>query len=98
MFFLGFHEAIGDTMALAVNTPAHLEGLGLLPDTSSSGSKDEEKENIAYLFHVALQKVSFLLVRNKYEYNILLWKIINLLFLQLVFLPFAYTMVRIEFE
>ena len=62
--FLGFHEAIGDTMALAVNTPAHLEGLGLLPDTSSSGSKDEEKENIAYLFHVALQKVSFLLVHT----------------------------------
>ena len=59
--FLGFHEAIGDTMALAVNTPAHLEGLGLLPETSSSGSEDEEKENIAYLFHVALQKVSFLL-------------------------------------
>ena len=68
--FLGFHEAIGDTMALAVNTPAHLEGLGLLPDTSSSGSKDEEKENIAYLFHVALQKVSFLLVHNKYLCNI----------------------------
>ena len=62
--FLGFREAIGDTMALAVNTPAHLEGLGLLPDTSSSGSKDEEKENIAYLFHVALQKVSFLLVHT----------------------------------
>jgi hypothetical protein len=57
-FFLGFHEAIGDTMALAVNTPAHLEGLELLPKTSLSGSKDEEKENIAYLFHVALQKVS----------------------------------------
>ena len=57
-FFLGFHEAIGDTMALAVNTPAHLEGLGLLPKSSLSGSKDEEKENIAYLFHVALQKVS----------------------------------------
>jgi hypothetical protein len=45
-------------MALAVNTPAHLEGLGLLPKSSLSGSKDEEKENIAYLFHVALQKVS----------------------------------------
>ena len=59
VYFLGFHEAIGDTMALAVNTPAHLAGLGLLPDTSLSGSKDEERENIAYLFHVALQKVSF---------------------------------------
>ena len=52
-------------MALAVNTPAHLEGLGLLPDTSSSGSK-EEKENIAYLFHVALQKVRLLSLHNKY--------------------------------
>ena len=53
-------------MALAVNTPAHLKGLGLLPDTSSSGSKDEEKENIAYLFHVALQKVRLLSLHNKY--------------------------------
>ena len=52
--YLGFHEAIGDTMALAVNTPAHLKTLGLLPDTKSN---DKEKENIAYLFHVALQKV-----------------------------------------
>lgn len=54
VFFLGFHEAIGDTMALAVNTPAHLASIGLLDDPGAN----DEKENIAYLFHVALQKVS----------------------------------------
>jgi hypothetical protein len=43
-------------MALAVNTPTHLQGLGLLPSTTSLG-KDSDKENIAYLFHVALEKV-----------------------------------------
>ncbi len=56
LFHVGFHEAIGDTMALAVNTPAHLEGLGLLNRTDSE--RDTEQENLAYLFHVALQKVS----------------------------------------
>ena len=45
-------------MALAVNTPAHLKGLGLLPDNNLNELNDKEKENIAYLFHVALQKVS----------------------------------------
>jgi hypothetical protein len=42
-------------MALAVNTPTHLQGVGLLP--SKSKTTDEDKENIAYLFHVALEKV-----------------------------------------
>ena len=52
----GFHEAIGDTMALAVNTPTHLQDLGLLPSKSTK-TADEDEENIAYLFHVALEKV-----------------------------------------
>ena len=71
-------------MALAVNTPAHLQvtrsfllceaslfvlfthlqGLGLLPSTSQQtvlvGGKDVPKDDIAYLFHVALQKLAFL--------------------------------------
>ena len=46
-------------MALAVNTPTHLQGLGLLPNTSRIG-KDTEKENVAYLFHVALEKVKLI--------------------------------------
>ncbi len=58
---VGFHEAIGDTMALAVNTPTHLEGVGLLPEAEKSrlSSKEVSREDIAYLFHVALQKVSY---------------------------------------
>ena len=32
----GFHEAIGDTMALAVNTPTHLRGIGLLPPITNT--------------------------------------------------------------
>ena len=38
--FAGFHEAIGDTMSLAVNTPAHLRKVGLLekePESRSAG-------------------------------------------------------------
>ena len=54
--FLGFHEAIGDTMALAVNTPTHLREIGLLPEKKSD--YESKKEDIAYLFHVALKKVS----------------------------------------
>ena len=43
-------------MALAVNTPTHLREIGLLPEKKND--YDSEKEDIAYLFHVALQKVS----------------------------------------
>ena len=43
-------------MALAVNTPTHLQDLGLLPSKSTK-TADEDEENIAYLFHVALEKV-----------------------------------------
>ena len=53
----GFHEAIGDTMALAVNTPSHLQSIGLLPEDHEE--KDLDKENVGYQFHVALQKVNF---------------------------------------
>ena len=53
-------------MALAVNTPTHLQGLGLLPNTSRIG-KDSEKENVAYLFHVALEKVKSKLTQQHQE-------------------------------
>lgn len=41
-------------MALAVNTPDHLAGLGLMDKLNST---ETDKEDISYLFHVALQKV-----------------------------------------
>ena len=50
---LGFHEAIGDTLALAVQTPDHLKSIGLLESSDSSYETD-----INYLFKAALEKVS----------------------------------------
>ena len=54
-------------MALAVNTPDHLRGLGLLPDTNSSSvetvvvrGREVSRDDLGYLFHVALDKLTFL--------------------------------------
>ena len=37
----GFHEAVGDLMSLSVDTPGHLERLGLLKDYKSDLGKVE---------------------------------------------------------
>ena len=55
MSLTGFHEAIGDTMALSVQTPAHLQSIGLLSNVSTSDEAD-----INYLLKSALEKVVFL--------------------------------------
>ena len=70
MFYdTGFHEAIGDTMALAVVTPKHLEKLGLTEPVEKFNANDGirlingmeiSKTDISYLMRNALQKVSFL--------------------------------------
>lgn len=51
----GFHEAIGDTMALSVSTPTHLKAIGLLPDYVP-----DQEQDINYLFKTALDKIAFL--------------------------------------
>ncbi|KAL7025993.1 hypothetical protein ACKWTF_013731 [Chironomus riparius] len=51
----GFHEAIGDTIALSVSTPKHLEIVGLL-----NNYQDSEADNINSLFKMALERVAFL--------------------------------------
>ena len=53
-FFLcsGFHEAVGDTIALSVSTPEHLEKIGLLKDYV-----DSYNSTINALMLTALQKV-----------------------------------------
>lgn len=51
----GFHEAVGDTIALAVNTPAHLKSIGLLVDDHQSFEAD-----INQLFTSALHTIVFL--------------------------------------
>ncbi|CAB4030936.1 Angiotensin-converting enzyme, partial [Paramuricea clavata] len=51
----GFHEAVGDLMSLSVDTPTHLERLGLLKDYKSDNETD-----INVLMNVALRKIAFL--------------------------------------
>ncbi|XP_059127939.1 angiotensin-converting enzyme [Peromyscus eremicus] len=51
----GFHEAIGDVLALSVSTPAHLHKIGLL----DHGANDVESD-INYLLKMALEKIAFL--------------------------------------
>lgn len=34
IIFLGFHEAIGDVLALSASTPKHLQSIGLLEEVS----------------------------------------------------------------
>lgn len=43
----GFHEAIGDTIALSVRSRKHLQTLGLLEDANVS---EEEKKSSYYFF------------------------------------------------
>ncbi|KAL1137895.1 hypothetical protein AAG570_009590, partial [Ranatra chinensis] len=51
----GFHEAVGDVIALSVSTPNHLKKIGLLDEV------EENKEAVInQLFYTALDKVAFL--------------------------------------
>ena len=52
---LGFHEAVGDLLALSVSTPKHLKEIGLLEDYV-----DDQEFNINYLFSQAMDKVNIL--------------------------------------
>ncbi|XP_021068150.1 angiotensin-converting enzyme [Mus pahari] len=51
----GFHEAIGDVLALSVSTPAHLHKIGLLDQVTNDRESD-----INYLLKMALEKIAFL--------------------------------------
>ncbi|XP_053555757.1 angiotensin-converting enzyme [Bombina bombina] len=51
----GFHEAIGDVLALSVSTPKHLQSIGLLKTV-----QDNTESDINYLLSVALDKIAFL--------------------------------------
>lgn len=44
----GFHEAVGDVIALSVSTPKHMRVMGLLED-----GPDDEESNINQLFKMA---------------------------------------------
>ena len=50
-----FHEAIGDTIALSVATPQHLQKINLLDNYA-----DTYEDNINALFSMALERIAFL--------------------------------------
>ncbi|KAJ7427155.1 hypothetical protein WISP_09289 [Willisornis vidua] len=51
----GFHEAVGDVMALSVSTPKHLHSINLLDEVM-----ENEESDINYLMSIALDKIAFL--------------------------------------
>ncbi|CAB3255880.1 unnamed protein product [Arctia plantaginis] len=51
----GFHEAVGDVIALSVATPKHLRKMGLLQD-----GPDDTESNINQLYKMGLDKIVFL--------------------------------------
>uniref|UniRef100_A0A8C6MAY0 Angiotensin-converting enzyme n=1 Tax=Nothobranchius furzeri TaxID=105023 RepID=A0A8C6MAY0_NOTFU len=51
----GFHEAIGDLMALSVSTPRHLHKINLLESATS-----DEETDLNFLLNMALVKIAFL--------------------------------------
>ncbi|KAJ8733528.1 hypothetical protein PYW08_001826 [Mythimna loreyi] len=51
----GFHEAVGDVIALSVATPKHLRVMGLLED-----GPDDIESNINQLYKMGLEKIVFL--------------------------------------
>lgn len=64
----GFHEAIGDTIALSVSTPQHLKTVNLLDNYA-----DTHEDNINALFHMALERVAFLpfgLLIDKWRWDV----------------------------
>lgn len=51
----GFHEAIGDVLALSVSTPKHLHSIGLLDKL-----EENAESTINFLMSIALDKIAFL--------------------------------------
>jgi len=74
----GFHEAIGDCLALSVQSPKHLKTIGLLSsdettDNSTATNEAKEEEELNFLMQMALQKISFLpfgYLIDKYRWNV----------------------------
>ena len=67
-FFLGFHEAIGEMIALSVGGPTHLQKLGLIQT-----SIDDVPLDINYLFSLAMDKLPFLpfaYVMDKWRWDV----------------------------
>ncbi|XP_078580935.1 angiotensin-converting enzyme-like [Branchiostoma floridae x Branchiostoma japonicum] len=52
----GFHEAVGDCLALSVSTPKHLKEIGLIDGVL----QEDDEADINYLMKQALEKIAFL--------------------------------------
>ena len=66
----GFHEAVGDTLALSVQTPKHLKEVGLLDQATQI---DDYETSINFLMAIALKKVAslpFAYIIDKYRWAI----------------------------
>lgn len=64
----GFHEAIGDTIALSVGTPEHLQTVGLLKNY-----KFDLEQDLNYLMSVALRYIPFMpfgFLVDKWRYGV----------------------------
>lgn len=64
----GFHEAVGDTIALSVATPQHLQRIGLLNNYA-----DTFEDNINALYSEALSRIAFLpfgLLIDKWRWDV----------------------------
>ncbi|XP_028177848.1 angiotensin-converting enzyme-like isoform X2 [Ostrinia furnacalis] len=51
----GFHEAVGDTIALSVSSPKHLRSVGLI-----NGDAEDEQTEINQLYKMGIDKIVFL--------------------------------------
>lgn len=78
----GFHEAVGDTLALSVSTPGHLEKLGLLKNYNSN-----DKGNRLTLYHALRQDVRILFSLDA-EINFMFSTALE----KIAFLPFGLVM------
>jgi hypothetical protein len=64
----GFHEAIGDTVALSVSSNRHLEKIGLIDNEDMT-----REQNINYLMEIALKKIAilpFAYVMDKWRWSV----------------------------
>ena len=100
----GFHEAIGDTLALAVSTPAHLEGLGLLTKNPDSPQPQPNfpglpalpagvsEQDLNYLMTQALEKVRWTESLGHETRFFFSFRLDRFAVVQVAFIPFGYLM------
>lgn len=84
----GFHEAIGDVLALSVSTPKHLESIGLLKKVENNPGMwlqlHAAEHKAALIFKMSL----FLSLTPESDINFLLSMALD----KIAFLPFGYLM------